>query len=333
MGKILTSLQFINPDFILLLQIKSKMPKLLKLTIISIFVSIIIAIIFFSYQAVSDQQWIPVRGGIPFGISGMTLIHQPIQKPSQTLDLMIVHDNKQPNQGRLAIISINDNKQLKYFPLKWPSEINLPLDLEALASIPGTNNLEFIAVTSAGKAYHLKLDAQKQHLFILGEFELPDITKNSNFESFGLQNIDGKLIAIWAHRGESEEPAKIYWGILDLKKYQINLAGTADFQVPFPGGNVRHISDIKVDNAGIVYISAASDAGNDGPFESAVYVAGYLGSFGNKIFWRQNDKLFPIYRDHHHKIEGLELIPGLTGGVILGTDDENLGSYVYMIGN
>ncbi len=28
----------------------------------------------------------------------------------------------------------------------------------------------------------------------------------------------------------------------------------------------------------------------------------------------------------------MELIPGAQGGVIVGTDDENLGSYVYIVG-
>ncbi|WP_442936007.1 hypothetical protein [Nostoc sp.] len=62
---------------------------------------------------VSAQDWRPVRGGIPFGISGMALIEQQ----SNSLDFLIVHDNKKPNQGRMAIISINGKNQPEYFPL------------------------------------------------------------------------------------------------------------------------------------------------------------------------------------------------------------------------
>jgi hypothetical protein len=88
---------------------------------------------------------------------------------------------------------------------------------------------------------------------------------------------------------------------------------------------------LKVDPAGIIYITSASDPGNDGPFQSGVYVAGYLGFRGNKIAWRQNPQLFPLYRCDYHKIEAIELVPGAEGGAIVATDDENLGSYVYIL--
>jgi len=276
------------------------------------------------------QDWRPVRGGIPFGISGMALIEQ--QSNTNTLDFLIVHDNKQKNQGRLAIISIKGKNQPEYFPLNWPNNIELPIDLEAITSVPEKTKSSFLALSSSGKAYYIRLESAKKTISVLKEFNLPGITPGNNFEAFGLQNIDGKLVAIWADRGEREQPATIFWGVLDLAKYQITLAGSANLKVPFPSGNVRHISDIKVDSVGIVYITSASDAGDDGPFQSAVYVAGYLGLRGNKIAWQQNPQLVPFSRSNYHKIEGIELVPGAEGGVVVGTDDENLGSYVYIVG-
>jgi hypothetical protein len=47
---------------------------------------------------------------------------------------------------------------------------------------------------------------------------------------------------------------------------------------------------------------------------------------------RQNPQLVPLYRSQYHKIESIELVPGAEGGVIVGTDDENFGSYVYFLG-
>ncbi|HLP87117.1 MAG TPA: hypothetical protein VK184_00725 [Nostocaceae cyanobacterium] len=282
-------------------------------------------LLFPSQQALAEQ-WRPVRGGILYGISGMALIEQ-----KNSLDFLIVHDNKQANQGRLAIIRIIGRNQPEYLPVQWPSNLEFPIDLEALTDVPGTNKTEFIALTSAGKAYHLKLNSINKSISVLKVFDVPEGSKSDNFEAFSLQNIDGKLIAIWAHRGGGTEAAKIYWGGFDINKHQINLAGTADFKVPFPGENVRHISDIKIDSAGIVYLSAASDTGDNGPFQSAIYVAGYLTFNGNKIVWRQTPQLFPIYRDNYHKIEALEIIPGEKGGLIVGTDDENIGSFLDII--
>lgn len=285
------------------------------------------ALLLLSQQA-SAQGWRPVRGGITFGISGMALLSQQ----NGFRDFLIVHDNKQKNQGRLAIISIKGQNQPEYFPIDWPSNTELPIDLEALTSIPGKIDSRFIALSSAGKAYEIKIDPTDKTISVLQVFELPEIPPGSNFEAFALQNIQGQLVAVWAHRGAGKEPATIYWGVLDLVKYQITPAGSAQLTVPFPSGNVRHISDLKVDPAGIMYISSASDTGDDGPFESAVYVAGYLNLQGNKIVWRHNPQLIPLHRFRYHKIEAIELVTGADGGVVVGTDDENLGSSVYVLG-
>ncbi|MEH2253392.1 hypothetical protein [Nostoc sp.] len=300
------------------------MPRFLKLIINIVVLGALLVI---SVQ-VWAQDWRPVRGGIPFGISGIALIGQQ----SNTLNFLIVHDNKQKNQSRLAIISIKGKNQPEYFPLNWPSNTELPIDLEALTSVPEKTKSFFIALSSSGNAYCIRLEPGNKTISVLKEFNLPGIIQGNNFEGFGLQNIDGKLVAIWGHRGEGEQPATIFWGMFDLAKYQITLAGSANLKVPYPSGNVRHISDIKVDPVGIVYITSASDAGDDGPFQSAVYVAGYLGLHGDKIAWRQNPQLVPFYRSNYHKIEGIELVPGAEGGVVVGTDDENLGSYVYIVG-
>jgi hypothetical protein len=285
------------------------------------------ALLLLSEQALA-QSWRPVRGGITFGISGMALLSQQ----SGFRDFLIVHDNKQKNQGRLAIISIKGQNQPEYFPIDWPSNTELPIDLEALTSIPGKIDSRFIALSSAGQAYEIKIDPTDKTISVLQVFELPGIPPGSNFEAFALQNIQGQLVAVWAHRGAGKEPATIYWGVLDLVKYQITPAGSAQLTVPFPSGNVRHISDLKVDPAGIMYISSASDTGDDGPFESAVYVAGYLNLQGNKVLWRHNPRLVPLHRFRYHKIEAIELVPGADGGVVVGTDDENLGSSVYALG-
>jgi hypothetical protein len=298
------------------------LPRFFQLIIVSILIIGILAI----PQQVQAYDWRPVRGGILYGISGMALV----QEQDNSLDFLIVHDNKKKDEDRLAIISIKGKKQPKYSPVKWQDNTELPIDLESLTSIPDKKS--FIALSSAGKAYEIKLDASKNNISVIQKFDLPKIPQGSNFEAFALQNIDSKLVAIWAHRGEAEQSAIIYWGVLDLDKSQITQVDSANLSVPFPSGNVRHISDLKIDTTGIIFISSASDSGNDGPFQSAVYVIGSVEFRNNKLALQQNTQLVPLYRSNYHKIEGLELVPGAEGGVILGTDDENLGSYVYVMG-
>jgi hypothetical protein len=100
-------------------------------------------------------------------------------------------------------------------------------------------------------------------------------------------------------------------------------------QVPSPISAVRHISDLKVDPVGILFITSAADNGDDGPFESVVYVAGAFEMRDRKITFQQNSQLVPLSRFNYHKVEAIELVPGRDGGVIVGSDDENMGSSVY----
>jgi hypothetical protein len=274
---------------------------------------------------VLSQQWRPVRGGIQFGISGMALLSQQ----SGSSSFVVVHDNKDKNQGRLAIITIKDESSPQYFPVNWPSSTALPIDLESVTAVPGASQLTFMAASSAGKVYHFRLDASNQNVSILKVFDLPKFPQGSNFEGFALQKINGQLMAVWAHRGADKEPAVLYWGRLDLNTYQIVPIGSVRVQVPSPVSAVRHISDLKVDPAGILFITSAADNGDDGPFASVVYVAGAFEMRDRKITFQQNSQLVPLSRFNYHKVEAIELVPGRDGGVIVGSDDENMGSSVY----
>lgn len=277
-------------------------------------------------QKANAQEWIPVKGGIEFGISGMSLVTESEEARS----FLIVHDNKgDAKQGRLGLIKLTIGQSPQYFPISWTNS-NLPKDLESLTNVPNSNT--FMAATSAGDITHFQLDAAQQKIQLIHTFKLPQTSHQDNFEAFALYLLDNRLLAVWAHRGENKDPALLHWGWLDITTYQITPLGSIPITVPFPQGNVRHISDLKIDPAGVIYFTAATDNGNDGPFTSAVYVGGYFEKQEDQVNFRLNQALFPIYRLNNHKVEGLELIPGTNGGIILGTDDENFGSFLWEFG-
>lgn len=276
-------------------------------------------------KPVQAQLWRPVRGNLLFGISGMALLDQQEDFTS----FLIVHDNKGVGEGRLAMLRLTEDEQAPdYLPINW-STLPLPVDLEALTAVPGQSKSTFMALTSSGVVYHFRLSNNHQNVSVLNVFNLPNLPEGTNLEGFALQQIEDKLLAVWAHRGNNEEPGILYWGFLNLTTYEIILQGSAHLTVPFPVDNVRHISDLKVDAAGIVYITSASDNGNNGPFQSAVYVVGDLSQQDNRIIFHQNKELVPIYRFNYHKVEAIERVPGAAGGIVLGTDDENMGSSVW----
>ncbi|NET89132.1 MAG: hypothetical protein F6K45_13730 [Kamptonema sp. SIO1D9] len=295
-----------------------------KLSSLTLLLTILTQLIFSpQIQPATAQTWLPVRGGKNYGISGIALL----QQQENTSTFLVVHDNKKSGEPRLAYIITDGKSQPLYFPLNWQNNLELPQDLEAITALPNTDT--FLAATSFGKIYHLRVDLTNNQVSILKVFDLPSLPERVNIEGFVVQEINDKLLAIWGHRGENSSPGVLYWGLLNLADYTINFQDSAPINAPFSLENVRHISDLKLDSAGILYLTAATDNGDDGTFDSLAYIGGVFDIQGEEITWRENKLLFPISRFPYHKIEALEIVPGELGGIIFATDDENMGSSIY----
>lgn len=280
----------------------------------------------FLVQRLEVPEWLLVKSGNGFGISGIAFVNQE----KDSLSFLIVHDTKADKlKPRFGLVKVTGNNQVQYMPLKFANVVDLPTDFEALTVVPQQEELSFMALTSYGKIYHIKLEAQQQKVSVLGSFDLPKSDPQSNFEGFALQQIDEVLLAVWADRGSDTRPGIIYWGRLSLPNYTITQEGSASLKVPFPVKDVRHISDLKVDPAGVVYISASSDAGNSGPFDSALYTVGAFCVYDNHISFRENKTFVVLYRLPAQKVEAIELVSGASGGLVLGSDNENQGGFIW----
>jgi len=86
---------------------------------------------------------------------------------------------------------------------------------------------------------------------------------------------------------------------------------------------VRHISDVEITGDNRVLVTSASDPGDNGPFDSAVYVAGKLGTNG-AITLATNE----LTRYPGHKIEALTCLSSSCDRILYGTDDEAAGGAV-----
>lgn len=275
--------------------------------------------------SLSDPDWMLVRSGKAYGISGIA----KFDRPQEAMKFLIVHDNKADDPERLAIVSIPHPGQAEYFPLHWSENTELPMDLESLVAVPGNDwTPRFMALSSAGRVYDFTLEIAKQTIAIIQTFDIPNIPAGSNFEGFALTQIQGQQVVAWAHRGEGIDPAILYWGTMDIEQGKITPVGQIEVRVPLPTGNPRHISDLKIDQAGIVWISSATDPGNQGPFDSGVYIAGQLSVEGKNITFQPEPTLTPVALYPGHKIEAIELLSNSEGDGIFGADDENAGGFV-----
>lgn len=270
----------------------------------------------------SAQTWRPVASGKTKGISGLATL--PTSDAGRSF--LVVHDNKKPDQVRVATVTVSGNQPPRYAPLTWLGD-DLPVDLEALAAIPDTPGT-YIALTSKGAAFHIRYDAEKKGVTVLKRFDLPNAGDKTEFEGFDLHRFGDTLLAVWADRGDTKTPGMLYWATLDLKTFTFGNRFSAPVSVPFPTTETRPISDLRIDAGGTVFVTASRDPGDEGPFESALYTVGSFHKTDDDVDFTANPAPIRLRVFADHKIEALELVPGPTGGIVFGTDDEDFGGWL-----
>ncbi|MEP6900853.1 MAG: hypothetical protein ABJA66_03825 [Actinomycetota bacterium] len=293
------------------------------------FIAALILLVFLLFAAqtakAQTNQWRPVSGARQDNISGMALIDRDGQKTS----FIIVNDNKKKEQNHAAIVSVEGRSAPKYMPLRWLGD-DVPTDIEAISAIPDVKN-QFMALTAAGRVFHIALNRNDNSVKVIKSFDVPQIPQGSDFEGLALQKVNNVWLIAWADRGLDAKPAQLFWSKFDLQTYTFTQIDSVSLKVPYPIGNTRHISDVKIDQTGAVFISSAADPGNDGPFASAVYFAGMF-NLSNKplITFNKSPNLTRLFVFDYHKVEAFEFVPGADGGMAFGTDDENLGAAIFL---
>ncbi|RCG15945.1 hypothetical protein DQ392_23085 [Streptomyces reniochalinae] len=253
------------------------------------------------------------------GVSGMVLTHR---HGHGGFDALIVRDNKKPGENRLAEVAYRPGQKADVQPLDWKGS-DVPVDLESLDEVPGHHG-QYVAVASEGKGYRFDVDGGTAH--VRDTFTLPGIGEDDNIEDFALTSRHGKPAAVWADRGQDQRPSTVYAARVSLGAHRTGFGAVTDAELraPYPAEHVRHASDLKITASGSLLVSSASDPGDDGPFDSAVYTAGTVAVHrsGAALHIADDPDVLETFPDH--KIEALACLPGSRTGA-LGTDDENAG--------
>ncbi|QPP05459.1 hypothetical protein G4Z16_02550 [Streptomyces bathyalis] len=287
-------------------------------------------------HAGADDGWQSAGKGKTSGISGIAVAGGGNLEDG--VDAVIVRDNKDADENRIASVTYEDGKKPDVDALDWKGG-ELPSDLEALDDVPGEKG-GYLAVASSGAAYHLKVaDGVAE---VVDTFTLPAVESGDEVENFALgappssaapgrtkaSAREGKLVAVWGGRGEDDRPATLHAAPVSFDSAGESHFGdveSAQVTSPYPTEHVRHASDTKLTDSGALQVSSASDPGDDGPFDSAVYTAGHVtltGSGGVKLSVTKDPEALKKF--DKHKIEALACLPG-SDKAVLGTDDENGG--------
>ncbi|MDI3388107.1 hypothetical protein QIS99_18145 [Streptomyces sp. B-S-A8] len=270
--------------------------------------------------------WRQVGDDAQTGISGLALTAGPADR----IGALVVRDNKKPGESRIGQLAYErgESGAASVTPVVWQGPE--PVDLEAVEAVPGTPG-EYVALASRGLVYHLR--ATPGSVRVLDVSPLPGIEEGADFEGFALTSQPGGTVAVWADRGAgADRPATVFAAPFSFDAYGAASFGAVQresFRATAPQGEVRHVSDIALTGTGRILVSSASDAGDDGPFASAVSEAGRVSvdAAGSPVRLRLSDSPTVLGTFEEHKIEALECLPD-SPEAVLGTDDENLGGFV-----
>ncbi|WP_370942744.1 hypothetical protein AB5J62_27120 [Amycolatopsis sp. cg5] len=288
----------------------------MKIANLGVISALTLAAVAFPATAQADDGWQSIGEGMTAGVSGIAVL----SRHAGRIDALVVRDNKKPGENRALRVRLKGGKVTGAEPLEWPGE--LPVDLESVEPVPGRPG-EYIALASAGKGFHIRVSGLC--LTVLGTFTVPKGDAADNYESFALKKVDGRLFAVWADRGQDARPATLYSAAFDVAKLTFGAVKSLPFRVSYPAKDVRHASDLEITKDNRVLITAASDPGDAGPFDSAVYAAGTLRADGSITLTATPVKIgdYP-----GHKIEALTCLTDSCGRVLYGTDDEQGGGRV-----
>lgn len=271
-----------------------------------------------------------------------------------------VNDRKTPiHPGhRVALVTVTADKGVVDAPIAvddWQDRDGAPSDLEACCVIPGRDH-EFLLAESGlykskfGRIFHVSLgtsDEGTPAITVEGVMRVYDRTldgENTSFEGDLVEGIEcfraaEKLFLVFGERGgptsNGTKLGTIVWGEVDLANHQFQKLGESELVSRSVLGqrdcSTLHLS-LNDEGAVSVLSVATKDPGDDGPFESAVYLAGRIVLEAQPGFVRESSPHI-LARCAGIKIEGLTpRAAGQSNGIFsIATDDENFGGILRQI--
>lgn len=260
---------------------------------------------------------------------------------------LAVHDAKNPEENHLPRVSLlrlpRSSEGVSWRPLDvaWPAPAAKSSDLESVARIPGTSL--FLLVESGeggrggrrfGRIFLAALDGESLTIRSATEFPYPV----KNVEGSAVSRLGGRLVFMWAERGDGQAGTQLSWADLQLEPFKLGAPRQTFFRPAHSTGkHWRPVSAIDVDGQGQVFIASAYDPEDDGgPFASVIWRAGQVrvnraGLVTVELLGAPRQ----VARLDGLKVEGLAIRErgrGV-GELFVGVDDENYGGALRQIPN
>ncbi len=256
---------------------------------------------------------------------------------------IVVHDAKHDDPGpRLALLHISKGRTPRYEPVTveaWLDRDGPPSDLESVCVLPGTAPEALLAESAPGKGkrgriFHMALAGNKAR--VLRVYTLPMADGAAEFDNIeGMacaQRAPGRIVVLlggWG--GDPANPSGVvHWGELDTTQGALQWSNASmRFRAPgvWPHPEERHdLSALYLDGRGKLWAAATSDGGDEGPFNSVIYLLGRVDPAAEPPL-RLEHTLEVTWSEDGLKIEGLAGPPASVPSAFMSfaTEDEHLG--------
>ena len=249
---------------------------------------------------------------------------------------LIAHDTRDDEEERdlprLSIVRTpvdTDGIIVDELDVEFPS---VPNDLESIAPVPDRDEALLVESNADGDdpdpSIYLARWDEDLEVEIAGSVPWPETPEPLvNVEATAVATVGGEDYFIYAEREEGSDTTNI-----NMTTVSISDDGEIEFgddwtSVPFtapepPGA--RPASGLDIDTEGNLYMSAAYDPGDVGPFDSAVYRAATVRAGGNGARLSPVRPAEQLARSSSLKIEGVALVDG-SFPIFISDDDEDYG--------
>ncbi len=250
---------------------------------------------------------------------------------------LICHDARdnaaERDLPRLAIVRTPvdpDGITVEELHVDFPS---VPNDLESIARLPGRDEALLVESNADGDdpdpTIYLARWDKNLDVEIVGSVPWPKTPEPlTNVEATAVATVGGRDYFVYAERAQGSDTTRINMTRLTVGRSGAITFGrkwtSVSFTAPEPPG-ARPASGLDIDAKGNLYVSAAYDPGDLGPFDSAVYRAATVqrgGPLGARLAPVKPAQM--LARSSGLKVEGVALVSG-SFPIFISDDDEDYG--------
>lgn len=250
---------------------------------------------------------------------------------------LVTHDLKEGQSGaRIGELKTAEGCRYRALEVDWGSVQPEGNDIESICPVDGLPGSFLVAESGFYRGKYGRvfwMEAQElptPRLRVLGTFQQPQ-ELNQEIEGLATRRLasDKWLVLLGGRGGKEGEAGRLFWGTIERDSWHTNWSpeGLRGVELQLPrrlGTYTRTLSDMYLDDRGVLWACTCTAITRQGPFRSMIYQAGTVETREDRPFTRARENQAVWWIDGC-KAEGLAPSNRRGWGPAFVTDDEDLG--------